>query len=151
MAWLGEMTAWHWLALGVLLMVVEVMAPGFIFLWLGISAVVTGLVLAAVAIPWEAQLVLFAVLSVVASVAGRRWLAARRRPSDHPTLNRRGDDIVETCHTLDEATSRGRGQVRIGDSVWRLRVRPDGSDLPAGARVRVVRVEGSTLVVEDSG
>jgi membrane protein implicated in regulation of membrane protease activity len=34
--------------------------------------------------------------------------------------------------------------VRVGDSSWRL----VGPDAPAGASVRVVRVEGGTLVVE---
>ncbi len=149
MDWLQSLTYWHWLAFGVLVMLLEVLAPGVIFLWLGISAILTGLALAAIpSMAWEVQIILFAVLSVLAVVTGRRFVAAKQEPTDHPLLNQRGRNLVGTYHTLDLATSGGRGRVRIGDSVWRLKVSPSGNDLSAGTRIRVVEVDGTTLVVE---
>ena len=47
---------WHWLIAGVVLIVLEVFAPGAFFLWLGVSAGVVGLIL--VMFPdmgWESQ------------------------------------------------------------------------------------------------
>jgi membrane protein implicated in regulation of membrane protease activity len=38
----------------------------------------------------------------------------------------------------------GEGRIRVGDSSWRV----TGPELLAGTQVRVVRVEGATLVVE---
>jgi len=38
----------------------------------------------------------------------------------------------------------GEGRVRVGDSSWRV----TGPELLAGTEIRVVRVEGSTLVIE---
>ncbi len=35
--------AWAWIILGVLLIGVELLAPGAFFLWLGLAAIVTGL------------------------------------------------------------------------------------------------------------
>jgi membrane protein implicated in regulation of membrane protease activity len=46
--------------------------------------------------------------------------------------------------TLDQPISGGEGRVRVGDSFWRV----TGADAPAGAAVRVVRLDGATLVVE---
>ncbi|MCY3831112.1 MAG: NfeD family protein [Rhodospirillaceae bacterium] len=147
--WPESLSYWHWLAFGVLVMLVEVLVPGVIFLWLGIAAVLTGLAFAAIpSMSWEIQAVLFAVLSVLAIFVGRRVVSARQAPTDHPTLNRRGRTLLGSQHTLDAATSGGRGRVRIGDGVWRFAVRPQGHDLAAGTRIEVVDVEGTTLIVE---
>ncbi len=149
MDWLESLTYWHWMVFGVLVMLIEALAPGVIFLWLGISAILTGLALAAIpSMAWEVQVILFAVLSVLAIVMGRRFVAANQKPTDHPMLNQRGRNLVGTHHTLDLATSGGRGRIRIEDSVWRLKVSPTGSDLSAGTRIRVVKVDGTALVVE---
>ena len=140
---------WHWLAFGVLVMLIEVLVPGVIFLWLGIAAVLTGLALAAIpSMSWEIQAILFAVLSVAAIFVGRRIVAARQAPTDHPTLNRRGKNLVGTRHVLDTASEGGRGRVRIGDTVWRFTVRPEGEELAEGTRIAVVGVDGTTLIVE---
>ena len=147
--WADSISYWHWLAFGVFVMLIEVLVPGVIFLWLGIAAVITGLAYAAIpSMSWEIQAILFAVLSVISIFIGRRIVAARQAPTDHPTLNRRGRTLIGTQHTLDAATSGGRGRVRIGDSVWRFTVAPQGRELAAGTRIAVVDVDGTTLVVE---
>ncbi len=140
---------WHWLAFGVVVMLIEVLVPGVIFLWLGIAAVVTGLLFLAIpSMIWEIQVILFAVLSVISIFIGRRIVSARQAPTDHPTLNRRGKTLVGTRHVLEAATSGGRGRVRVGDTVWRFAVRPEGTELSEGSRIAVVDVDGTTLVVE---
>ena len=63
---------------------------------------------------------------------------------DVPNLNRRSRALVGQVLTLDAPIVGGEGRVRIGDSSWRV----IGPDLPLGRSVRVVRVEGATLVVE---
>ena len=143
---------WHWLAFGVAVMLVEVLVPGVIFLWLGIAAVITGLMLAAIpSITWEIQVILFAVLSVVAIFIGRRIVSARQAPTDHPTLNRRGRNLVGTQYTLDTPTEGGRGRMRVGDTMWRFTVRPEGTELAAETRITVVDIDGTTLIVEATG
>ncbi len=150
--WPESISFWHWLAFGGFVMLIEVLVPGVIFLWLGIAAVITGLLLALIpTMSWEVQAILFAILSVVAIFIGRRIVAARQAPTDHPTLNRRGRTLLGTQHTLEEATAGGRGRVRIGDSLWRLAVRPPGGELAAGTRITVVDVDGTTLIVEAEG
>lgn len=145
---LDAVSFWHWLALGLLLMLVEVLAPGVLFLWLGVAGLAVGFALLALpGMAWELQLVLFAAFSVAATILGRRFVAARQASTDHPTLNRRGAALVGNRYVLDEATAGGRGRVRVGDAAWACAVTPPGTDLDAGARVAVVGVDGATLVV----
>ena len=144
-----DVTFWYWLAFGMGLMLVEMLVPGVLFLWLGAAAIVTGLILLGIPdMGWQIQLVLFAVLSIVSVYVGRRYVYANPGPTDHPTLNQRGENLVGQQYSLDGATSGGAGRVKIGDSLWAITVTPQGADLPAGARIQVVRVDGSTLVVE---
>jgi membrane protein implicated in regulation of membrane protease activity len=144
-----DVTFWYWLALGIGLMLVEVLVPGVLFLWLGAAAIVTGLILLGIPdMGWQIQLVVFAVLSIVSVYVGRRYVYANPEPTDHPTLNQRGENLVGQQYSLDGATSGGAGRVKVGDSLWAIAVIPQGVELPAGARIQVVRVDGSTLVVE---
>lgn len=142
---LDNLQFWHWMILGLALAMIEVLVPGTLFLWLGIAAGLTGLLL--LAFPdagWEIQLIAFGVLSV-ANVAGwRLYLARRPLRSDDSTLNRRGEQYVGRVFTLVEPIADGRGTVKVGDSLWRA----DGPDLPAGTRVKVTGVAGTVLKVE---
>jgi membrane protein implicated in regulation of membrane protease activity len=136
---------WHWWILALMLIILETVLPGTFFLWMGVSALVLGLL--AWLIPtmaWEPQLMLFAILSLASIVGWRVW--QRRHPvkSDQPNLNRRGEQYVGRVFTLDSAIVNGFGKVQVGDSQWRVR----GEDRGAGERVRVTAVDGVILVVE---
>jgi membrane protein implicated in regulation of membrane protease activity len=138
--------AWAWIILGLLLIGVELLAPGAFFLWLGLAAIVTGLLDAALGLSWQASSLLFALLCVAAVILGRA--VTRSRTQDEPQadmLNRRGHSLVGRVFTLETPIKDGEGRIRIDDSSWRV----TGADRFAGAKVRVVRIEGSTLVVDD--
>lgn len=136
---------WAWLIAGLVLVGLETIAPGIFLIWLGIAAILTGLADLVLGMPWQGNLILFAALAVVAVLTGRA-LTRRRDEGDssNPMLNRRSDALVGRVFRLDQAIARGEGRVRVDDSVWRV----TGPELEAGARVRVTRVEGATLVVE---
>ena len=63
--------------------------------------------------------------------------------SDRPLLNRRAEQFIGQRYTLETAIVGGKGKVRIGDSPWLA----EGPDLPAGAEVEVVGVDGTTVKV----
>ncbi len=141
--WIAALGAWAWIILGVVLFGLELIAPGVFFVWLGLAAVVTGLVDGLIGLSWQAATLFFAVLSVLAVLVGRmREPPGRAHRS--PSLNRRGEALVGRLFTLEAPIAGGEGRVRVDDSSWRV----TGPDLPRGAAVRVVRVEGATLVVE---
>lgn len=149
--WLETLTFWHWMVLGVVLVVLELLLPGIWFLWLGLGALTTGLiVLVASDLSWQIQSVIFCALSVVSIVVGRLVMRTAGAPEDHPTLNRRAEQYVGQVYVLEEATERGHGRVRIGDSVWRVKLTDPTAELGAGEKVTVTGVDGATLEVEAS-
>jgi membrane protein implicated in regulation of membrane protease activity len=138
--------AWAWIILGVILIGVELLAPGSFFLWLGLAAIATGLLDAALGLSWQAAALLFALLSVGAVILGRFVTRSKTQPDAAAMpLNQRGQSLVGRVFTLETPIKDGEGRIRVDDSSWRV----TGVDRFAGAKVRVVRVEGSTLVVDD--
>ena len=143
--YLEALAYWDWLIAGLVLVILEIFAPGAVFLWLGIAAGVVGSVVIFIPnLDWKLQFALFAVLSVVSIVASRRYLKRRPLETDHPNLNRRGSRYVGQDLILDVALSGGRGHLKVDDTIWRV----EGPDLPAGAKVRVTAVDGATLKIE---
>ena len=136
---------WYWWVLAIAFVVIEIFASGFFFLWLGAAAVIVGFVLLLLpSTSIEAQLLIFAVLSVASVVV---WIVYRRRrpeESDQPALNRRGIAYIGRTLTLDAPIDNGVGWVRVDDSRWKV----VGEDMPAGTRVIVIDAEGSVLKVE---
>lgn len=145
---LDLLTFWHWFILAVLLVALEIFAPGVVFLWLSIAAGLTGLILLVVpSLIWEHQFLIFAALSVASVVGGRLWVRQRPTATEHPTLNRRGEQYVGRRFTLTEPLVNGTGKLKVDDSTWRI----SGPDLDEGTTVTVTGVDGSTLVVEKAG
>lgn len=143
-----EIEFWHWMILAAALAGIEILTPGFFFLWLGGAALITGiLALIIPALSWENQVLAFAILSGASVLA---WYKFRHRlvtTSDDMTLNRRGEQLLGRNATLSTPIVNGRGQIRIDDSVWRC----EGEDLAAGTKVKVVAIRGAVVAVEKVG
>ena len=140
---LNNLEYWHWWVLALVLGILEVFAPGAIFIWFGVAAAVVGALLLVLPIPWPVQMFLFSLLSVAAVVG---WKIYRKRNPEenlYPTLNRRGAQLIGRTFTLDEAIVNASGKIRVDDSTWKVR----GADMDAGARVKVTGVDGTILEV----
>ncbi len=145
MSAIETMGPWTWVVLGLVLIGVEILAPGAFLVWLGAAALLTGVIDGFVGLSWQQSLLVFAVLSVLAVMAGR--YVTRRTGEDlteETFLNRRAAGLVGGSFFLSTPIEHGSGQMRVGDSVWSVR----GPDLPNGSIVRVVGVDGAVLLVE---
>ena len=143
--WLADLGYWHWFVLGLLLVILEMFSPAAYFLWLGIGAGLTGvLLLAWPGLGWPVQLLAFALLAVLSVALGRRYLTRHPIKTDAPTLNRRGEQYVGRVFTLQEPIVNGLGKIRVDDSTWKI----SGADCPSGTRVKVTGVDGVVLEVE---
>jgi membrane protein implicated in regulation of membrane protease activity len=141
---LVKLGTWDWLIFGVLLMVLELFAPGVFLFWLGLAALLVGLISFAVHPAWQTQVLMFAVFVTAAVPVWRRLARGGQEPSaDNPFLNRRAEALVGRVFTLERPIVDGAGTVRVDDTVWRVA----GPDTPAGARVRVVEAKGANLTV----
>jgi membrane protein implicated in regulation of membrane protease activity len=136
--------AWSWLIAGLVLLGLELLLPGGVFVWLGIAAIITALVSFAFPLDWPREFGLFGILGILAIVFWLRVVRLRGNRTDRPLLNRRAERFVGQEAVLDEPITDGYGRVPLGDTVWRIA----GPDLPAGRRVRIVGHEGAVLKVE---
>lgn len=134
--------AWNWLILGVALMALELLAPGIFLFWLGLAALVTGLLAFAIDASWQVQILVFALLTIAAVPLWRR-VSFRGANDNAPFLNRRSEALIGREMTLERPILDGVGTLRIDDTVWRV----SGPDAPAGSRVRIVAADGASITV----
>ncbi len=135
---------WLWWVAAGLFLFLELLAPGIFFMWLAFAAAVTGLVDIVFDLPWQAELMIFALVAAISVYGGRRFYKGpANEPEDNPHLNKRQYNYLGKSYTLKDPIRNGLGRLSIDDTVWEI----EGPDLPSGARVKVTAVDGSRLVV----
>ena len=135
---------WNWLIFGVLLMGLELLAPGVFLFWFGLAALLVGLLSFVFDPSWQLQILIFAIFAVAAVPLWRRVARSNATVSkSNPFLNKRADALVGRVFTLEKPIIDGSGTVRIDDTIWRVA----GPDVPAGSRVKIVQADGASLTV----
>ena len=142
--WFAAVGAWNWFIVAAAFLCLELLMPGVFMLWLGLAAIMVGVISLAAVLSWQAQLIAFAMLAVACIPAWRYFARRVESPADRPFLNRRADGYVGRVFTLEKPIVDGVGTIRIEDTVWRV----SGPNLPAGSRVKVARADGADLAVE---
>jgi inner membrane protein len=135
---------WLWMIGGILLLIAEVIAPGFFLVFIGAAALATGAFTLLFGLGLPAQLTLFTIYALVAVMIGRRMYANAATESSDPFLNDRSARLVGKSVTVIEAVDEHSGRVRVGDSEWSAR----GGPGRPGERVRITGVDGNCLLVE---
>lgn len=136
---------WLWLIAAGVLGIAEMVVPGVFLIWIGAAALLTGVLTLLLPIPPIAQFLIFAVTSLVAVYAGKRYLRDNPIASDDPLLNDRLARMVGAVVTAVEPIDADSGRVKVGDSVWNAR----GGPAAVGDRVRVTGSAQGTLTVEN--
>jgi len=138
------MGGWLWFVLAAVFLLIELTVPGVFMLWLGLAAILIGVISLTMVLSWQAQLIAFAVLSIACIPVWRYFARKVEGPVERPFLNRRAESYVGRVFTLEKPIVDGVGTIRIEDTVWRV----SGPSLPAGSRVKVARADGADLEVE---
>ncbi|MDR1854176.1 MAG: NfeD family protein [Azoarcus sp.] len=140
---------WYWIVGGIVLIVAELAVPSFFIVWFGLAALLVGLLLLmAPGMPLSAQLLLWAVASAALTVA---WFRYFRRFRDKTRIGTAAGDVIGEIGLLVGAvTPFARGKVRFQRPVLGAEEWPCAADaeIAAGARVKVVSVEGSFMKIE---
>ena len=136
-----------WLALGLVLAAAEMAIPGVFLIWMAGAALITGLVAWAMPIGIPLQIVLFALLAIVAVFSGRYYLRAHPVEAADPKMNQRGERVIGETVIVTQAIEGGSGRVHLGDSEWIAK----GADAAPGTKMRVVGHDGVVLLVEPLG
>lgn len=140
---LSRLGSWNWLILSVVLMAIETFAPGVFMLWLGLAALIVGLLSFGIAWSWQAQIIAFAALSIAMVPLWRYYSGRNAKPTDKPFLNKRTEGLIGRVFTLEKPIVDGVGTVKIDDTVWRV----SGPDAPSGSRVKIISADGASLTV----
>ena len=126
----------------------EVILPGYFMLWIGIAAAVMGgFVFVMPDMGALTQALVFGVLAFVSCFVYWKFVRPRLErivPIGNERLNRRGDQLIGQRFALCEPIVNGRGKARVGDGMWLV----IGPDLPLGATIEVVGIDGTTLRVK---
>ena len=136
---------WTWFIIAIALFLLELLAAGVFFIWLGAAAIVTGLIDLMVPMTWQTELAVYAALSVIFVLVGRPIVMKRiNLETDQPNLNNRNQNFIGQRYQLSDPLTGGRGTLKINDTLWRIR----GNDAPQGTWVTITAVDGLELVVE---
>ncbi|MEM8797419.1 MAG: NfeD family protein [Pseudomonadota bacterium] len=142
-----DLGPWTWWIIGFLFLIIEIFAPGMFFLWIGLAALIVGTNALFIPMAWQAQVVLFAVLSIVLAVLGRKLFHNYGKTSEREDLNKASERYVGRSYTLADDLSNGEGRLKIGDTFWLVRAT---KDYVAGTKVTVTGYDGSVLLIEEA-
>ena len=145
MSGIGISLEWLWLIGGVVLLIAELIAPGFFLVFIGGAALATGFASLLLPLGLPLQLAIFAILAFLSvRIGGRTAYSMRYDHSTDPFLNDRVKRMLGQVVVATQPIDRSGGRVRVGDSEWSAR----GGPAQPGDRVRIVDVEGNCLKVE---
>ena len=141
---------WHWLALGLILVALEMAASGgFYVIFFGIAALTIGaLHLFDLAGPLWLQLLLFSVISVASLLIFRSPLLRLLKLDGTPDTV---DSLVgETAVPIEDIPPGAVGRAELRGSVWSAR-NTSSAVLARGQRCNVIRVERLMIFIEPEG
>ena len=145
---LNAQPAWHWWALGAILLALEIASTTQYLLWPGIAALVVGVLKYVVpSLDGRLAVFLFAVIAVVATAAWKRSGWGRAERTTHTNLNDRSAQYVGRVVKAEENFVNGRGAVRVDDTRWCAAV-IDGSAPIKGDLLQVSGADGAELKVQ---
>lgn len=140
-----NMTFWGWWIVALFLLGVELLMPGFFFLWIAIAGFVTGCMLLFIPIAsLNIQLMAFAVLSVISIMLWRLYAPKHPLHSDRPLLNKRGQQYVGRVFNLIEPIQNGQGKIKVDDTLWKVY----GEDCGLNSKVKVIAIKGTVFEVK---
>lgn len=141
---LNSLNGWHWLVLGIVLLLLEALGVGGILLGAGVAAMLLAAVLAFVPIVWQAQLVIFGVLTLIFTILFWKFFRIGTAENATSKLNNRMAQLIGIRASLIVGVKGGRGKAQIQDALWTVTCEVD---LPAGTLVEVTGYEGDMLHV----
>lgn len=139
--------AWLWLYAGAFLMLMELMAPGFVIFFFGLSAATVGLCRAGIGeaftLTW--QLAAFSAFAILYLVVLRRWMKKLFLGGKVETATDFDNEYVgRVGRVTTEIVPPQQGRVMIGDAEWTATA---DVAIPAGTEVKVIARRNLTMTV----
>ncbi|MWP48453.1 MULTISPECIES: NfeD family protein [unclassified Gilliamella] len=137
---------WVFIALGGILLIIELLGTGGYGLWSGIAAIIVGLIAWILPLSWPILWILFAILTLVSAYLWWLWLKKHGKDkSSKGEINQPQQDLIGIKTVVTDAIINGSGRVKIKDGTWSARC---DQDLNIGQHVIVEAVDGIILHVK---
>jgi membrane protein implicated in regulation of membrane protease activity len=143
-----EMLYWHWLVLGVVLIVAEIFIPSFTILWFGLGALVVGVAALFFDIPLSMQVLVWTLFSVLFTLLWFKWVKPLMVDSSNSQLARESA-IGESGQVIKLPAGDTKGRLRfttpiLGEDEWEFSC---DSEVALGDRLYIQEIAGDVLVV----
>ncbi|TNF07792.1 MAG: NfeD family protein [Gammaproteobacteria bacterium] len=144
-----ELAAWHWLVLGILLVIMEIFVPSFTILWFGLGALVVGVVLWPFPeSPLALQLLVWIVASCLFAILWFKYFKPRMIDKTTAGIAREAA-VGESGQVIKAPVGESRGVVRFAIPIlsadeWEFICE---QDVAVGDRVFIKEFSGNTLIV----
>ena len=137
----------YWFGAAIVLIIVEFMSLGLTTIWFAAGALAAALC-SWLGLPVPVQIAVFLVVSLILLVLTRPWaekhLNSRLKKTNLDSIIGRQCLVTETIDNIH-----ARGQVSLGGQIWTARSAADDVIIPDGATVRVQKISGVKLIVEE--
>ncbi|NOZ90177.1 MAG: NfeD family protein [Epsilonproteobacteria bacterium] len=138
---------WHWIAFGLLLLIIEIFTGTFIMLGLGIAAAIVGVSDFILILSLNKELLLWVIVSIVTITILFKYF------KDNTPKDKSGqsDYAIGTKGIVEEPIeANGRGKVKfntpiLGNTIWYATAK---EDIPILTPVKVVDIKGQLIEVE---
>ncbi len=137
---------WHWIVLGIALLIWDMTLGTFFILGLGIAAIIVGLLDIFLETSFTAELTIWMILSILVIAAWFKWF--REQPvTESGQSNYRLDTLGVV---MEDIQPHSRGKVTfdtpvLGNTSWHAISKVD---LNKGTRVKIVQINGQLIEVE---
>ena len=138
------MSAWViWIIAGIICVIIEIFTPGFFFMSIGASAIITGL-FALIVSNIYIQLVIFILISTLIFInmrkLSKRFFKAKGEPTNIFAL------IGKEANVTKKISKANKGYVKIGGEIWSA-ISIDEKTIEVGKTVTVKKIEGNKVIV----
>lgn len=134
-----------WIAIGIVALIVEMSTAALVSIWFVPAAILTCLFSLAVDNLF-AQIVVFVVLSAI-SMAISRKIYKKYIKKEKDEINADKKLVGKTVKVAETVDGDG-GQVLVGDVYWKAKSE-NGNIISKGDKVKVVSVDGTTLIISN--
>ncbi|MDN5559353.1 MAG: NfeD family protein [Ruaniaceae bacterium] len=134
-----------WLAVGLIVGVVEMLTVDFIFIMF-VGGALAAMIVALLGAPLWMQVVVFAVVSVALLLLARPPVKAWVARTTPDILTNAQALVGADARTLVEVTETG-GRIKMRGEVWTARTEIPGDVIPPGTDVVVAQIDGAIAVV----
>jgi membrane protein implicated in regulation of membrane protease activity len=139
---------WHWIAIGFILLIIEMNTGTFVMLGLALSAIVVGLIDISIHTNFTTEIIIWTVLSVLSLWAWRKWAKV-----EDVSNSGQSNYNLDTMGTVTKSiTPHNRGKVTfdtpvLGTTTWTATAT---QNITKDTRVQIVAIHGQLIEVENT-